>query len=903
MANLIAYQDGNWSDPNTWYVLENMSVGMICNIAPSTSSTQRTYASFPFTPQSGDYDGFAVRFFQKNNNASTGMYTGAILQVGTSGEIVRYTGFVEHLPNTSNVTNAYAGPRFFKFQTPINFTGGTSYVISLRASASSLITFGGSGTLSNFGIGLRRMATQAPASGDILFIMGEQQGTGALSNRVVTYDLTSGVPYGPDRINNADQLSISISKGGILNFPPSGNTGYYLKWRGCLYNHPEGVINVGTPATGIPSGSTAILEPDGITAAGEAYLCNGEYATLNLCGSPKTYWTTLKSHYGGRGLATQVNTGISFRVYTGYGQDLTTLSPNSYIYIDNSSFAVPKQLTTVSGALSGLLYSVASTTVAETSAGWAPYTSGDPITIEVNNASGWISGDTLIFSELELNRREIRTITNVSGSFITLNSGFLYAHMGSGHVESHVANVSRNVTFGRVVAATGGCYKLLPSGIINFKNTYFSLLDTVVSSTRKDIYEYNSGFLMEGCGWSGRSNNITFLNFPSDQRGELTTIIKNNIIAHASASASSTIVYSAVASSENKGGIQFINNLFLGAAGGFSLNRNNWLISGNIFYRGNITFANDSFHNANQFSNNAFIGLAESSNFPINSVFENCMFRWETESVPITIGNTYNNCMFQSKGLIETSFNNEFVKNTFLNCKFASFPWSGITTIQTTSTQTNLYDNKFVNCDFSYLSGNNYIGATNDISISATGTIYPKFEFNNCVFNAATPISLSLDNFNKDSILSFVNYNKITGNNYIYKAWGVLSTDTTIVWSTSPSMRMTPISNNNRLQTTSFFVPVRSGQKGSAAVRVRQSSNSDGIEYNGAVPILVFQENIPMGITGDIIIASGTAGLFGTWQILTGQSSTAPQDGVMKFAVTCGGPAYSQGWVNVDDWR
>ena len=94
-------------------------------------------------------------------------------------------------------------------------------------------------------------------------------------------------------------------------------------------------------------------------------------------------------------------------------------------------------------------------------------------------------------------------------------------------------------------------------------------------------------------------------------------------------------------------------------------------------------------------------------------------------------------------------------------------------------------------------------------------------------------------------------------------------------------------------------IPVKGGTSCTVSVSVRQSSSSDGTQYNGAAPRLIYRYNYLAGNLDNTVGATASSGLYGTWETLTYTTSVIPYNLVLEFYVDCDG---TSGWVNVDDW-
>ena len=131
--------------------------------------------------------------------------------------------------------------------------------------------------------------------------------------------------------------------------------------------------------------------------------------------------------------------------------------------------------------------------------------------------------------------------------------------------------------------------------------------------------------------------------------------------------------------------------------------------------------------------------------------------------------------------------------------------------------------------------------------------------------------------------------------------YGQIKTDTSFFNTASPSMRLTPNNASSKLESApksrGIQVACPSGQSVSVAAYIYKSKTGDGAAYNGNQPRLVQRANPAMGQNSDVVLATYSAGT-GSWNQLSGNTSTATDDGCWEIVVDCDGTA---GWVNVDD--
>jgi hypothetical protein len=186
-------------------------------------------------------------------------------------------------------------------------------------------------------------------------------------------------------------------------------------------------------------------------------------------------------------------------------------------------------------------------------------------------------------------------------------------------------------------------------------------------------------------------------------------------------------------------------------------------------------------------------------------------------------------------------------------------------------------------------------------SASATGHC-PRGTVNNCKFGAPNILN-SKSLWGKLAYLAFEKYNRTAGDHRVEMTYGQLKTDTTFYNTASPSMRMTPNSASNKLESApkgrGILVPVANGNTAAVQVAIYKSKTGDGAAYNGNQPRLVQRANPALGQNSDVVLGTYSSGT-GSWNVLSANTSTATDDGAFEIVVDCDGTA---GWINVDDWQ
>jgi hypothetical protein len=212
----------------------------------------------------------------------------------------------------------------------------------------------------------------------------------------------------------------------------------------------------------------------------------------------------------------------------------------------------------------------------------------------------------------------------------------------------------------------------------------------------------------------------------------------------------------------------------------------------------------------------------------------------------------------------------------------------------------------FENCDFGTVTGIKTAHTTGDIAWIFVNQPIMLF-FRNSKLSSSTEISAASTSSDGSFWIFSQKHDQITNNHKIYSAEGTISSDTTIYRNASPSIRMTPSTASRTLtfgpQGYGLFVRGDSGNFVNANCWVRKSIPADGAGYNGGQPQLILRRNNSIGVTGDMILASGSPLISGSWEYLAGNTPVFNDNGVAEFTVSCSGGSTPTGWINVDDFN
>lgn len=270
MADLIAYQSGDWTGATTWKGVATSTGAKQASIASSTNTTTSYVYSPTFTVTNAVVIEGLLLYCQRLTTTGT-------VSVALSDD----NGVTATREVTVNASDLPAEQSwvFFRFGTTLTGDGGTDYRIGVRGSTTNNANFFRSATTADWARYLRTNSTATIASSDVTFICDELTGTGAKTDVEVTVDDAASTAYG----------ECNIGAGGVLSYGTSASTNYILDLAGNLNVWGDGTLNIGTSGTRIPSTSTAVLEFNCTT--GEQYrLLPRSGSTVNMYGAQKRTW-------------------------------------------------------------------------------------------------------------------------------------------------------------------------------------------------------------------------------------------------------------------------------------------------------------------------------------------------------------------------------------------------------------------------------------------------------------------------------------------------------------------------------------------------------------------------------------------------------------------------------------
>ena len=544
---------------------------------------------------------------------------------------------------------------------------------------------------------------------------------------------------------------------------------------------------------------------------------------------------------------------------------------------------------------------------------WTTLTSDEAATatsIQVVDTTGWANSDTLLFATTTAtpSQSETKSIATVdSGVQVTLSAGLTNAHAGTGEVIGEVGNLTSNIKI-IGVSTTIATY-------LTFRADSLGVLDNIEMQFLGSVTSLKRGIEAQHLAASLNSFTMISCSIRDVLAGALVgtvTVsaskyyISNCVLFNGSVASGVSIISTSVSPNYT-----FASNLMVstGQSGsGLTINSytgasvsliDNIVIGYSSALTVSTTFAIDTEINFSGFKlRTAGSGLTANSYQKKN--FTSCDFIACSSGATGFQGPTnFTNCNFYGNTVAgyapNTSNNNTPV--TFTNCNFRGRTVNaqpiGVSLSVTGGATSSII---FNSCTF----GSTVAHTTADVSVGSLQ--YIKMIFNNCTFASTTEFNSTIHSFlDENSSVGIQRLDTTAANHKTFIRQGIITPDTVIFNSASPSLRITPksttITCSNKLFT--FKVPINSGQTCTPSLLVRESEAGDGAIYNGSRVTFYVKQNVNLGINSNTLLDTATASSDGAWETLTGTTSAVTDAGVLEFYVVCNG---TTGWINVDDF-
>jgi len=842
MAYLFSATSQNWSAAG-WKTIDNngIMISEATNAAPGTTFQ----SSNSFIPGAITVEGILLKVKYKTTVATPSTTLTVRLYNATAAAVVAGTTVSCYASDLFNNDSAGEGGWvYFKFASPVTLlAASTNYAVQVSASVSaSIYVYVSAGT--NWARGLVTSTTATPAAGDILYICGDITGVGAASTTTITFDNTSATSYG----------GLEVGAYGRLIGENAGSKNYLLTLSsGAVFRIGQnGIVELSTTGSRLPTSSTFTLTMT-CASAGATFMDVRNYSTFRAYGASKLRDTTLAANL-------------------------------------------------VSGST----------------------------TLTTTDATGWLSGDNIGIAGTTGSagvyaRQQQRTLaSNASGTTITITtgSGFLTEGTSSGgfDIKADVVNLTSNLVI-QGSSPTLAAYTVgRRLSIYDVDNVEYRYMGTTTLAQQAVYLLTNQGsgpvtasfnasgsnLIKDCCFWNSSGN------FIYNGNNLNSTIRVDGCVFYYTSTSGNAVTYQSIYPYDTVNTSYLKNSVVIGGArGGF------------INFTDNLSLDNNVFANCNTtgLEIQAYTRPTTGSVITSTKVYRNAT----AINMSVTSNGNYINTLLSINGL--TSFRNNY--GIYLQNIANS-------TLSNLSLYANLTSNMFIgnvnNCKI--ISGSIQGGGPTALGIdfnagAIRGTsglifercnigtitthttadiradIYPtSLLFNNCNFGSTTLLNNSIL-ITGISKYSFQRFNGTAGSHRVYTGGGYLISDTTIYDTSPSSLRLVPNTTttnqwNNKLASTFFEAVVNSGSTATISAKIRKSVTADGTEYNGSQPRLILRSNPSAGsaYNNDIVCASGSSAISGSWETLSYTLPAAVEDNVaMEFYVDCDG---TTGWVNVD---
>lgn len=522
--------------------------------------------------------------------------------------------------------------------------------------------------------------------------------------------------------------------------------------------------------------------------------------------------------------------------------------------------------------------------------------------------TGWVSGDVIAIAATNQvtfsgnNETQELVVSSTSGTTVNFSPSLATAKAGSavyGQARAEIINITRNVV---ITGASTTLQSFMYTGGIGQVSLNYTAIRRMGSATsnKRGIDAANTvsggpiNFRMVGCAVTNfEASNSIGLNITVSGTPSGTVLVQDNVFYRINSS------YINTSTQDVSGSYIFDNNWFLNSTTstpgismslrGVTFTNSNISSSGTLLINLGSASVKSTVNNIIAHSGRSGNGVSIQETFHNNRTAINNIYCYRNigQGVVFNAGNTgaidggaiYEN----NNGGMNLLGINPIVRN--INFYGSAGNPQGIGIFLPAGTAQN--QNPVIeNCRF---------GPHSQADISPSGIQTTNAIFRNCLFSSSSEVS-QLPGY--QAIISSARHNQVTGNHKAWTRTGILQSDFTYFVQASPSLRMTPSSATEKLQSTPRTIAVPSGRNIMVSCFVRKSVAGDGTAYNGMQPRLLSLTDPSIGITGSVI-ATATAASNGAFERLSGIVGPVSENGVVKLIIDCDGTA---GWVNVDLW-
>ena len=694
--------------------------------------------------------------------------------------------------------------------------------------------------------------------------------------------------------NNLTLTNLFIHNKGTLTFPSNSSKTLTINGSNGLQITQDGNLNIGSSTNYIPASTnhTIILNNTQIDVH------NG--GNLNIYGYPKINYTYLK---------TDVLSGLN--TFTTIDPISSNWSIGDYvIFSPNSSYKTKFDILNLSSFNSNDIFNTTSSGL---------YTHYGINSIPYNSLIGNLSRNITIRGSSSSNRGTIRVLSagNLNLNNTLLSNFAINTTNKNGLILSTNNSSNINLSGNAIISDVSNSNYLYFGNNSNLSS--FSFCDNI-------LLKGQNGFTLSGISLNTLNikNNLILSTMGGVAGLQLQSITSNN------ANITNNYINNCV------GFGAFINNSNLtGSFGFFTYNTtskgillSSSTLSGSVYALSSIYSGDDGIYiDLSKF--NLTNPLTFNNNITQNNTSTGFVLTGNSTIVNLNINNltSNNNNKFGveayniSGSLSSLTINNNLSGGIRTSIGNGSITFDGLSS--TTSgtclnilSAYNYYDTTIKN---SYLSSNN-------ICLILDSTRFGKFSIENSTLSSTTPIQLNItrnllegsylfnnnymgnisfvdlnkyqSNVYKNLGFAFMSHNNLSGNHFSYIPGGTKVRDTVIYdpsTTDNVSERLTPITFNTKLRSSSKFVAIRSGDLTNIRVNVLVVSS-----YNGNPPRLILKRNPSAGVYSDMVLNSYDMTLgYNDFFELVGTSPYVIDDSILEFYVDCDG---TSGYICVDTW-
>ena len=686
--------------------------------------------------------------------------------------------------------------------------------------------------------------------------------------------------------------NLYIHNQGTLNFPLTSSKTLTLNGSAGLQITSDGTLNIGTSSASIPLSTTHTI----VLSNTQIDVHNG--GNLNVYGYPKLFVTNLVSDYAAGTNTFTTTDPISSIWNVG---DTLTFKPNltsrtSFDTLTIASFTGANTLSTTSNSL---FFHTGSATYANIA---GVYNLNRNVKIQGLNSTARGTIRTIDEAKTSVNYAQLSNF----GINATNKTGFVLGNNSSGitTLSSIVINSDNNSTVNNITPLTGRTFQNVNiiNNIINKANTI------VLSSLNISNVNISNNYILSSGGIALQiSNSNGSINMSNNTTiGSLSygTYLFNNTL---------TGTYGANNFNSSAQGMYIVGtNTGIIVGGGLNSAKEGVYVDASTSNLSGLTFQNILANN------NSSVGFKVSG----NSLNYSSPVTLNVNGLTASSNNTYGVEAYNIKGnLSSLTINNNLGGGirTSIGHGYITFDGLSSTTSGTCLNILSAYNYYDTTIKNSYLS-------SNSICLILDSTRFGKFSIENSTLSSSTPIQLNTTrnllegsylfnnnymgnisfvdltkyqaNVYKNLGFAFMSHNNLSGNHFSYIPGGTKVRDT-VVYDPSTtddvSERLTPITFNTKLRSSSKFVAINSGDLTNIRVNVLVVSS-----YNGNPPRLILKRNPSAGVYSDMVLKSYDMTLgYNEFFELVGTSPYVIDNSILEFYVDCDG---TSGYICVDTW-